>query len=277
MFVSVINTRMTEKKSQHLSDVTLLITHFNRSESLLRLLKKLNDINISFDEIIVSDGGSKPDHLKHVLEIQQQFGFKLLTSETNKGLGNTINQGQDAVNTNYILYIQEDFVPKAAFSIAVGDGLEIMKNEEQWDVIRFYSFPWSPFPYLKDYKKGFSEMIFSLSPWYTNHVKFYVYSDHPHLKRKTYPEKFGRYVETLSGDFTEMSMCTSFLKNKGKGLYYKDFKTLFEHDNPEDEPGLFRPDKVKTKKFSDIKPLYWLYLRYKLMKQTFAYLLNKHV
>jgi len=268
---------MIENSNQHISGVTLLITHFNRSESLLRLLSTMNKHQVTFDEIIVADGGSKKEHMDHVLSIQPQFGFTLLTSPSNLGLGNTINMGQDAVKTPYILYIQEDFVPKAAFTAALKDGLQIMKEEEQWDVVRFYSFPWSPFPYLKPYKKGFSEMIFSLSPFYTNHVKFYVYSDHPHLKRKTYPEKFGRYFESRFGDVTEMNMCTTFLKKKGRGLYFKDFKSLFEHDNPNDEPGLFRPDKLTTKKFSDIAPLYWLYLRYKVVKQTVAYLLNKHV
>lgn len=266
---------MTEISIQHISDVTLLITHFNRSESLKRLLSALKKHKLTFDEVIVSDGGSKPDHLANVYELQKEFEFTLLTSPFNKGLGNTINQGQDAVKTNYILYIQEDFVPKEAFVNALRDGLEIFEREREWDLVRFYSFPYSPYPYLKPYKKGFCEMEFSLMPWYLSHLKFHIYSDHPHLKRKTYPEKFGRYLEAKNGDVTEMNMCRTFLKKKGRALYFKDYKKLFEHDNPEDEPGLYRPEKEKTKKLANIAPLYWLYLKYKLVKDTVLYVLDK--
>ncbi|MBB5436363.1 glycosyltransferase involved in cell wall biosynthesis [Pedobacter sp. AK017] len=266
---------MTQNSNLHISEVTLLITHFNRSESLQRLLNTLNSYKISFDEVIVSDGGSREEHLSAVIKLQQEFGFTLLTSETNKGLGNTINVGQDAVKTPYILYIQEDFVPKAALGQALIDGLEIMKNESQWDIVRFYSFPWAPFPYLKPYKSGFSEMKFSLWPWYISHIKFYVYSDHPHLKRRSYPEKFGRYIESPKGDVTEMGMCRTFLKKKGRGLYFDNFKNLFEHDNSDHEPGLFRPEKIKTKKYSDIAPLYWLYLKFKTLKESVAFIVSK--
>ena len=266
---------MKNTQSTDILDVTLLITHFNRSESLARLLKAIDELNINFYEVIVCDGYSKKEHIEHIFKLQEEFKFTLKTSTSNKGLGNTINMGQDAVKSPYLLYVQEDFYPKPKFKQALIDGLEIFKNEPKWDIIRFYSFPWSPFPYLKNYKKGFSEMKFSLSPLYISHIKFYVYSDHPHLKRKSFPQKFGRYIESPKGDVTEMGMCRSFLKNKGKGLFYTEHKELFEHDNSDHEPGLFRPDKIKTKKYSDIAPLYWAYLKYKTLKETVLYILNK--
>jgi len=266
---------MTQDLDQYIPDVTLLITHYNRSKSLERLLTTLKKYKISFDEIIVSDGGSKKEHLDFVSGMQKEFGFKLLTSKINKGLGNTINVGQDAVKTPYILYIQDDFFPKSALGAVIKDGLNIMQQEQKWDIVRFYAFPWSPFPYLKPYKKGFSEMKFSLWPWYLSHLKFFVYSDHPHLKRRSFPEKFGRYFESINGDITEMNMCRSFLKHNGAGLFYNQFENLFEHNNPEDEPGTVRAGKAKTKKYSDIRPLYWLYLKYKVLKETVAFVLNK--
>lgn len=255
--------------------MTLLVTHFNRTASLERLLGTLRRHGMSFAEIIVSDGGSKAEHLDKVKALQGEYDFTLLTTEVNYGLGNSINVGQDAAKTPYILYIQEDFVPKAALAEAIADGLEIMESESQWDIVRFYSFPWGKFPYLKPYKKGFCKMIFSLAPWYTSHHKFYVYSDHPHIKRKTFPEKFGRYIETLNGDVTEMGMCRTFLKKNGHGLYYENSKNLFEHENTTEEPGQLRANKPKIKKYSDIAPLYWAYLRFKTLKETVAYIMDK--
>lgn len=265
---------MEKHSRQHFDDVTLLITHFNRSESLRRLLETLSKCKVSFSEIIVSDGGSRIEHLGRVVEMQKELSFTLLTTETNKGLGNSINVGQDAARTPYILYIQEDFVPKFALIEAIKNGLAIMQQDNSWDIVRFYAFPWAPFPYLKPYKQGFSELIFTLAPWYLNHNKFYAYSDHPHLKRRSFPEKFGRYVETLNGDVTEMSMCRSFLKNGGKALYFTDFKSLFEHSNSNLEPGLIRPQNKKNKRYADIAPLYWVYLKYKVLKETFRYITN---
>lgn len=266
---------MTENSTRHIADVTLLITTYNRSESLKRLLKSLKKYNLTFAEVIVSDDASKPEHLENVYELQKEFGFTLVTAPVNKGLGNSINKGQDAAKTNYILYIQDDFVAKEAFIEALNDGLSIMQQEEKWDMVRFFSFEYSPYPYLKPYKKGFSEMEFSVMPWYTNHLKFHMYSDHPHLKRRTYADKFGRYVEGKHGDVTEMSMCRTFLKREGKALYFNAHKDLFEHDNPEDEPGLFRPEQEKNRGLANIAPLYWLYLKYKVVKDTVLYVLDK--
>lgn len=45
-------------------EVTLVITHYNRSTSLERLLQSIKDLKCSFNEIIVSDDGSKLEHLE---------------------------------------------------------------------------------------------------------------------------------------------------------------------------------------------------------------------
>ena len=35
--------------------------------------------------------------------------------------------------------------------------------------------------------------------WYPGYKKFYAYSDHPHLRRSNFLEKFGRYSENTKG------------------------------------------------------------------------------
>jgi glycosyltransferase involved in cell wall biosynthesis len=96
-------------------DTTLLITHYNRSESLERLLTSFEDLNCRFGDIVVSDDGSKPEHLTKVKSLANRFNFTLVTTPVNKGLGNNINKGQDAVKTPYTLYVQEDFQPPIFF------------------------------------------------------------------------------------------------------------------------------------------------------------------
>lgn len=214
------------------SSITLLVTHYNRSQSLERLLKNFAGQQIVFGDIVVSDDGSKPEHIENINTFQKNYNFRLITTPKNAGLGNNINKGQDAVQTPYTLYVQEDFEPVAGYKLHLKDALAIMEERKDIDLVRFYAY--FKYPYLKPFRNGFSEMIFKI--WYPGYRKFHCYSDHPHLRRSTFFQKFGRYREGIKGDKTEFSMAMSFLKNKGKGMFYENFKGLFNQRNSEDEP-----------------------------------------
>lgn len=216
----------------HFPQVTLLVTHYNRSRSLENLLNTFQKQKCSFGGIVVSDDGSKPEHLNALKSMQKKFNFQLITTPQNKGLGNNINKGQDAVKTPYTLYVQEDFEPDASFATHFSDSVQFLNEEPDLDMVRFYSY--LKYPYLKPYKKGFSRML--IKPWFSNYKKIYYYSDHPHVRRTSFFDKFGRYAEGLKGDKTEYKMCVSFIKNKGKALFYDDYKSLFKQINSADEP-----------------------------------------
>src|SRR5690606_37742624 len=61
-------------------------------------------------------------------------------------------------------------------------------------------------------------------------------SDHPHLRRTSFLEKFGKYKEGIKSDKTEYQMCISFLKNKGKAIIHRDFQSLLKQENTLLEP-----------------------------------------
>lgn len=212
--------------------VTLLVTHYNRSKSLERLLAAFADLDIAFGDIVVSDDGSKPEHLSALKVMQQVYDFNLVTTPVNRGLGNNLNKGQDAVKTPYTLYVQEDFVPTAKFLPHFTDGFAMIEERDSIDIVRFYAY--SLYPYLKQYSKGFAEMLYK--PWFTNTAKIYNYSDHPHLRRSSFLQKFGRYKEGIKSDRTEYLMCISFIQNKGKALFYTNYKELFDQENSAEEP-----------------------------------------
>lgn len=107
-----------------------------------------------------------------------------------------------------------------------------MNQNKELDIVRFYAY--FPYPYLKPYQDGFSKMLYK--PWYLDYTKIYYYSDHPHLRRSSFLDKFGRYEEGIKSDKTEYKMCLSFIKKKGKGLFLTDFNAMFEQRNSEDEP-----------------------------------------
>lgn len=224
------------KTEYYFEEVTLLITHYNRSQSLEQLLKSFIDLNCNFKDIVVSDDGSKTEHLDYLNSIKEKYNFRLITTPKNKGLGNNINKGQDAVKTPLTLYVQEDFTPAAIFPERFEKCVSLINQQTELDVVRFYAY--FEYPYLKNPKDGFYEMDFKL--WKPGYKKFYVYSDHPHLRRSNFFEKFGRYVEGQKGDVTEYGMMMSFLKNRGKALFYKDFTGLFIQKNTETEPSTMK-------------------------------------
>jgi glycosyltransferase involved in cell wall biosynthesis len=203
---------------------------------LERLLRSFEQINCSFGDIVVSDDGSKPEHILVVKALAEELGFRLVTTQANAGLGNNINKGQDAVNTPYTLYVQEDFEPAADFVNHFSDALNLLEERKDIDIARFYAY--SKYPYLLPLKNGFSEMLFGFfKPGYK---KFYAYSDHPHLRRRNFFERFGRYTEGVKGDVTEYRMMLSFLQHKGKAIFYDDYNALFEQKNSSAEPSTMK-------------------------------------
>ena len=119
-----------------------------------------------------------------------------------------------------------------------------MEDRHDIYLVRFYAY--FKYPYLKPFRKGFSEMVFKI--WYPGYRKFHVYSDHPHLRRTTFFEKFGRYREGIKGDKTEFSMALSFLKHHGKAMIYEDVKGVFDQVNSADEPSTMKRSDLRQSK-----------------------------
>ncbi len=236
-------------------NVSLLITHYNRVSSLERLLSAFSNQNIAFKEIIVSDDASDPGCQVELGKLKDLYGFTLLTGQVNKGLGNNLNKGQLAVSTPYTLYVQEDFIPSSDFSTHFKEALEIMEEDHSVDLIRLFAN--SIYPYLKPYKNQFMEAMYK--PWFLNTHKIYNYTDNPHLRRSDFFDRFGKYKEGIPSDRTEYFMCISFIQNKGRALFYKDFKGLFIHENSADEPSTVKRSSWRHKKNPLISVLRWLY------------------
>lgn len=220
------------KKHNHFEDVSLLVTHYNRSKSLERLLSAFEQVNCSFNDIVVSDDGSKPEHLEYIVALKKRFDFKLVTTPKNRGLGNNINKGQDEVQGKYTLYVQEDFIPLPGCQIPLKNALNILNESADMDTVRFYSY--LDYTHKIAYKNGFSLMEFNHLSF--NLDKFPLYSDHPHLRRSSFLDKFGRYSENKNPEKTEFDMMISFLQKKGKGLLFDNYKSVFDQINTSAEP-----------------------------------------
>jgi glycosyltransferase involved in cell wall biosynthesis len=251
--------------------VTLLITHYNRSASLANLLSAFESLGVQFGEVVIADDGSRPEHLQPVMALCSQPSRRLVTSPVNRGLGHNINQGQRAVRTEYTLYVQEDYIPMPIFPEHFTKALSFMEADPSLDIVRMYAY--FHYPKLKPFQSGFSTMHFD--PLGMDHLKFYYYSDHPHLRRSTFLDKFGPYTEGASGDATEFNMALRFLKKKGTGLFFNEFSTLFDHVNTDNEPSTMQRASWRQKKHPAILLLRLIYLRYRWLKNTLQLLLLK--
>ncbi|CAM4242875.1 Glycosyltransferase involved in cell wall bisynthesis [Pedobacter westerhofensis] len=258
------------QQRNHFPEVTLLVTTYNRSKSLQRLLSTFKSLEVSFGDVVVSDDGSKPQHLAGIKALQSDFNFRLEAAEKNQGLGANINKGQQAVTTPYTLYVQEDFEPLAGFLEHFTDALSYMNTDSSLDLIRFYAY--FKYPYTKPYGKGFSEMLFSASPFANNHIKFYVYSDHPHLRRSSFLQKFGKYNTSVGSDEGEARMALSFIKNGGKGLVFDQFNTVFEQVNTSDEPSTMERQNWRESRNPFFLAVRAIYLQAKLLSWTYKLL-----
>ncbi|MCH5720426.1 glycosyltransferase family 2 protein [Niabella hibiscisoli] len=218
--------------SNYFPDISLLVTHYNRSASLENLLQSFIKVGCSFGAIVVSDDGSNDVHTNKLRELQATYNFNLVPAIKNGGLGRNLNKGDDAVTTPYTLYVQEDFEATEKFPQALQDAFDMMSEDRSLDMAKFYAY--YSHPYLTDFKKGFSKI--TIPALATDYTKIYAYTDHPHLRRSDFFEKFGRYPEGLKGDVTEYKMCISFLQNKGQAIFYNDFTGLFIQKNSEAEP-----------------------------------------
>lgn len=255
-----------QPKKHHFDDVSLLVTIYNRSSSLARLLAAFSSLDVSFGEVIVSDDASKEPHRSALVELAEQYGFKLVGTPENKGLGHNINKGQRAVTKPYTVYVQEDFVPKSTFLENFENALDIMKSDQSIDTIRFYGY--SRYPYTKPYGRGFDEMIFKPSLFRWDHLKFYVYSDHPHLRRSSFLERFGPYVEGRGGDYTEFQMCLAYIKKHGRGLVTPTISDIFDQMNSIEEPSTTDRGAWKESPNPIIKLMRRVYLVYRYLKNN---------
>jgi glycosyltransferase involved in cell wall biosynthesis len=227
-------------------DVTLLITHFNRTTSLERLLLSFQRLDMVFAEVIVSDDASNTPHLQHLQELQMVYHFRIVTAERNGGLAANINRGQRAVTTPYILYVQEDFEVTRLFKTTMPEALALMEQDKGLDLVRFFAH--YRYPYLRPYSGDFEKVAIPLLA--LDYTKIYSYSDTPHLKRVGFEKKFGAYREDLKADRMEYRMCVSFIVNKGRCVITKHYASLFIHNNLATEPSTAtRPPRQSSKDF----------------------------
>jgi signal transduction histidine kinase len=118
--------------------------------------------------------------------------------------------------------VQEDFLPTLKFGSALHQAVELMRRDAKWDLVQFFAN--FQYPYTRLYQGDFSAI--TILPFALDYHKSYSYSDNRHLRRTTFPTKFGPYRKDLPGYRTEYRMCISFIQKYGQALLHNDFQNL---------------------------------------------------
>ena len=190
--------------------LSILITSYNRPKALEACLLAIHqlDLKIPF-EVVVSDDGSENEQLELIKALE---GIdRLLTSETNTGLGANLNRGLKACKGSYILYCQEDFILKKELNPVLIDSLKLL-DEGRLDMVRFqanYQFP-KLIPILKP--------IYEIPhfSWRNFKVNTFQYSDNPFVSTPAFFSELDYFIEGVRGDYGETEFAIRVLRKKMK-------------------------------------------------------------
>jgi glycosyltransferase involved in cell wall biosynthesis len=217
--------------------VSILITHYNRFDALKKCVEAFQDLNIENVEIVVADDSS--DRItQHKLK-----GLKidlLLLSEKNQGLASNLNKGIKACEGNFILYCQEDFIPKSPLEDYIAEAMYLIDNNIA-DMCRLKAN--YKFPFLKALSSNFS--LIPKFSWKNFYYNTFQYSDHPFIAKKVFFENYGYYLEGVSGDYGENEFAIRIMKSKAKIAIAK--KYVFS-SNKESKSVIKNEKKIRKRK-----------------------------
>ena len=187
------------------SKVSILFITYNRSDILAQTVQAMKAWS-GFDlaMTICSDDCSQPEHQARI----RAMGFdKVLIPEKNGGLGRNNNKGLRAVETDYVLMIQDDC--ELLDPSCIDKAIRILDADPSIGMVRLMGEP-GHFPLTKK-KQG------DLDYWVCDHLgeayqalkkqprRIRVYSDHPQLRRRSVHESLvGYYAEGVPMENTEM-------------------------------------------------------------------------
>lgn len=173
------------------NEVTLVFTtwpnHPKRWEYFMRCIPRvLKDVTASRHDIIykcISESERDPKHNWYGLHLEEfcnrrNISLKFRTAAAS--LGGMMNDAGNAIETNYGMIIQDDWFLEEPFDLS--PGIEFMEENKNVDILR-YSWPvgmTEPNGEFNGYRT-----LASKGPW--------PYGDDPHLRRKTFFQRFGPY------------------------------------------------------------------------------------
>jgi len=209
--------------------ISIIVFAYNRPGYLDYTLEKLIQ-NCSYPrnliELIISDDGSKNSSVIPYIAAKHSVDKVLLNRHG--GLGYNQNMGLRQTNSPFILHLQDDFMlenKEKENESFIDTSIGILKDNGDIDTVRLFDISFS-IPYTGvvedfDYKGTIIKKIKD---------GIFTYSDNPHIKRKSFHEKFGFYDDhDSSTSGCEMTECNFDINCREKGIRACYLNNFFKH------------------------------------------------
>lgn len=198
-------------------EVTVLICTYNRIHEILEVIEALNRYLQYAGKVhwVVCDDSSPDDYQGKLARSRyfQQLGIKIVKTETNSGWAANVNWGLACVDTDYVFFIEDDYVLKTFLDL--GRGVALLQNQPQIGMIRYRGTAGDEFTYhqhesdISQYQPDYMQSIGGVPGKLTyldidpNSKSLYIYSHGPHLKRRAFHDYYGFYPTGMKLGATE--------------------------------------------------------------------------
>ena len=243
-----------------MNDLVILIVHYNRFELLKKTLNSLKKAFSDKVDYLITDDSSPPSVIKKLNTLNIDF----VKNIRNKGTGGNTNNGLLTIDNKFILQIQDDFELKCDKELKILHSMiDIMKNNQDIDILRFYGTPKGLKVKEKRDYKGLSILIYDNNTILNYPYSFHLYSDTPHLKRSTFHKDYGLYKEYTKMEWTETEFAMRCLENKVTIASVEQMNDIFIHNG----------EKVSFRKKNNAQKSNSIYLQCLMM--LFAYIIYR--
>ncbi|MCU1236367.1 MAG: glycosyl transferase family 2, partial [Candidatus Solibacter sp.] len=154
------------------------------------------------------------------------FDVFLMASE-NRGMGNNTNKGIRAAAGAYILQLQDDWECGGPPDFIEG-ALDLFHDRSDVAFIRLRE-PFAGPHETYTLGSGREAQIYTQRTEWRSTAGEYVYSDTPHIKRRTLHDSVGRYLEGKPMNQVEMDFCRRFEKQNAAKAAFIDGYSCFKH------------------------------------------------
>lgn len=236
--------------------VSVLFITYKRFDLLKRAVEQFR-ANTEYPnlEIVIADDGSVP-------EVQEKIrglgADRFALPRQNKGLGANFNQGLALCNGKYVLLIQDDWICHGPPEY-LAEAVRIFESNSDLGLINFAGAAHPPD--ISRRLPGSNEPCYLTPEPLKGPIKYFLYSDQPHLQSRTAIDWVGPYLESKDMEQCETDynyrwqQQTRFTTAVFPGYYHKVFVD-------EGQQHSFRTTRIRYRVHNALLPMKSFLLRY---------------
>ncbi len=188
--------------------VTVLICTYNRLDEILMTVEALSEF-LYYPQLrwLVCDDSSPHGYIHKLRKegLFRKLGVEVVSTNKNSGWGANVNNGLRAVKTNYIFFIEDDYVLDCPLDLRLGVALLETKPHigmlryrgTAGDIPVYHQFQADISAFVPLYQEGISPVRGKMTYLQFNagSPTAYVYSHGAHLKHRRFHQFYGMYPE----------------------------------------------------------------------------------